>query len=83
MANTDPFKIAAEYQNAWVEAWSSTSKHMFDMWRRMFDLQQQVIEKAAQQAAAHHRSHVEIADGPAFTDKYGKRSHDIDPERDV
>lgn len=84
MANTnDPMKMMAEYQQAWIQAWTNGSKHCFDMWQRMIDLQQQMVEKAMQQAAAHHRTHVEISDGPSFTDKYGKRAHDIDPERDV
>jgi hypothetical protein len=35
----------------------------------------------------HHpderRTHVEIAHGASFNDRYGKRLHDIDPEHDV
>lgn len=75
----DPVKNIAEYQTAWVQAWMAGTRHAFEMWRHMLDLQQSFLAQAARQ----HRDHVEIASGPSFTDKYGKRAHDIDPERDV
>ncbi|MGE5537582.1 MAG: hypothetical protein ACM33T_00320 [Solirubrobacterales bacterium] len=78
MGTQDPLKTMAEFQKAWMEAWSNATRQTFELWRHMFELQHHFIHRAT-----HHRSHVEISDGPSFTDKYGKRSHDIDPERDV
>lgn len=79
MADHDPLKTMVELQRIWLEAWASGSRQVFDVWRHMFDVQQHFLKKAAE----HHRRHIEISDGPSFTDKYGKRAHDIDPERDL
>ena len=79
MASNDPIKTMVELQRVWLEAWASGSRQAFDVWRHVFDLQQQLIKNAAEQ----HRRNIEISDGASFTDKYGKRAHDIDPERDV
>lgn len=76
----DPLKNTADIQRAWLEAWGNGTRHWIEMWRHVIDLQQHFLVSAAQQ---HHRWHTEISDGPSFTDKYGKRAHDIDPERDV
>lgn len=75
----DPYKNITDMQTAWMQAWASSTQHMFQCWKHVFDLQQGLLRHAD----SHHRDHVEIARGPALTDKYGKRSHDIDPERDV
>lgn len=75
----DPMKNFNEYQAAWMQAWMAGARNAVDMWRHMVGLQQDFLV----QAAKHHRDHVEIASGASFTDKYGKRAHDIDPERDV
>lgn len=74
----DPMKNLNEYQAAWIQAWMAVTRHAVDMWRHMVEMQQTLLVHAAR-----HRDHVEIASGPSFTDKYGKRAHDIDPERDV
>lgn len=79
MAETNPLDTVAEIQRTWMEAWAMQSRAAFAMWTQIFDMQQNLLK----QASAHHRSQVKIADGPSFTDKYGKRAHDIDPERDL
>lgn len=73
------FKDFSGLQNVWMEAWMASAQHMFQCWRHMFELQQNFLKHAQQ----HHRDHVEIASGASFLDRYGKRAHDIDPERDV
>ncbi|CAA7612693.1 hypothetical protein [Magnetospirillum sp. UT-4] len=75
----EPLKTLNSAQLAWMEAWNAGLSQTLQLWRHLFDLQQQFLC----QAAKHQRSHVEIARGPALTEKYGKRAHDIDPERDV
>jgi anti-sigma regulatory factor (Ser/Thr protein kinase) len=77
MAN--PYKDLSSFQAAWMEAWANSVQHAFQCWRHMFELQQNFL----QHAEKHHRSHIEIASGASFMDRYGRRSHDIDPERDV
>ncbi len=64
---------------AWVEAWTMSVQTMFQFWGRLFDMQRDFMNKAEE----HQRRAVEIAQGPSFLDRYGKRAHDIDPERDV
>lgn len=80
MASNDPFKNMTDFQRMWLESWANGTRQMVEIWRHMFDVQQNFLKKAAEQ---HHRWHTEISDGASFTDKYGKRAHDIDPERDV
>lgn len=75
----DPFKGFTEFQAAWLKAWAHSAQNMTAMLAHMVDMQQKFLSHAAK----YHRDHVEIATGPSLTDKYGKRSHDIDPERDV
>ncbi|HLO75087.1 MAG TPA: hypothetical protein VK196_01365 [Magnetospirillum sp.] len=77
MAN--PYRSITDLQTAWLEAWTNSAQHVFQCWSHMFELQQNFLKHAQQ----HHRDHVEIARGASFLDKYGKRAHDIDPERDV
>jgi hypothetical protein len=74
----DPFKALVEMQTAMVAAWSNSARQCFQYWRHWVEVQDHFIHKSLPQ-----RSHVEIAKGPSFTDKYGKRAHDIDPEKDV
>ncbi|MBI5165739.1 MAG: hypothetical protein HY985_17780 [Magnetospirillum sp.] len=76
----DPLKPLSDLQAAMFDAWLNTTRQAFDLWRHGLELQQNFLAKAAEQ---HHRFHIEIAEGPSLTDKYGKRCHDIDPERDV
>jgi hypothetical protein len=75
----DPMKPMVEIQNAWFSAMSSAAQSMLKMYSHFLEMQTKFMANAA----AHHRDHVEIARGPALTDKYGKRAHDIDPEHDV
>lgn len=75
----DPYKDLTAMQTAWMQAWANSAQHMFQCWQHVFSMQQSFLKHAE----IHHRDHVEIARGASFTDKYGKRSHDIDPERDV
>jgi hypothetical protein len=75
----DPYKDLSELQHAWLQAWANSVQHALECWQHVFDLQQNFVRNAQEQ----HRNHIEIACGPSFLDKYGKRAHDIDPERDV
>lgn len=75
----DPLKNISEMQMAWFQAWASATRHGLEMWQHAINLQHNFLH----QAAKHHRDHVEIATGASLTDKYGRRAHDIDPERDV
>lgn len=74
----DPLKNLSSMQMAMVEAWANSTRHMLDAWRHMIELQQRFLRHPD-----YHRTHVEIDRGPSFTEKYGRRAHDIDPERDV
>lgn len=80
MANKNAQYDFTELQRAWLEAWANGARSMIEGWRHIFEMQQKFLTSAAEQ---HHRYRTEISDGPSFTDKYGKRAHDIDPERDV
>lgn len=75
----DPYKNFTEIQTAWLQAWANSVQSMFQCWRHMYDVQQTFLKHVEK----HHRDHLEIASGASFLDKYGKRSHDIDPERDL
>ncbi|HTH15955.1 MAG TPA: hypothetical protein VL974_04820 [Magnetospirillum sp.] len=76
---TNPYKGFNDLQTAWLEAWASSAQHVFQYWAHVYEMQQHFMHHPQQ----HHRGHVEIACGPSFLDKYGRRAHDIDPERDV
>lgn len=75
----DPLKNLSEMQTAWFQAWATATRHSLEMWRHAIDMQNNLLHHAVK----HSREHIEIATGASLTDKYGKRSHDIDPERDV
>lgn len=77
--NHNAFTDFSGFQNAWMEAWASSVQHAFQCWGHMFELQANFLKHAQE----HHRSHIEIASGASFLDRYGRRAHDIDPERDV
>lgn len=77
--NHNGFTDLSGFQNAWMEAWATSIQHSFQCWRHLFELQSNFLKHAQQ----HHRDHIEIASGASFLDRYGKRAHDIDPERDV
>lgn len=75
----DPFKAFTEIQTAWVHAYLRLTQDMAQMFSHVFEVQQKFLSHVAK----GHRDHIEIASGAALTDKYGKRAHDIDPEKDV
>ncbi|CAA7621441.1 conserved hypothetical protein [Magnetospirillum sp. LM-5] len=75
----DPMKDLNAFQAAWFQAWATASRQSLEMWKHLFEAQHRMLH----QVSKYHRDHVEIATGASFTDKYGKRAHDIDPERDV
>ncbi|MBI2242260.1 MAG: hypothetical protein HYU59_15845 [Magnetospirillum gryphiswaldense] len=75
----DPFKAIAELQNAWFKAWLNSTQSMGHLTQHLLEMQQKMLSHAVK----YQRDHIEIATGPSLTDKYGKRAHDIDPERDV
>lgn len=77
--NHNAFTDLSGLQTAWMEAWANSVEHAFVCWRHMFELQANFLRHAQE----HHRSHIEIASGASFLDRYGKRAHDIDPERDI
>jgi hypothetical protein len=74
---TDPFKAVAEMQLAMLQAWANVAQGTCRYLGHCAELQQRFF------AQYPHRSHIDIAQGPSLTEKYGKRAHDIDPERDV
>lgn len=73
----DPYKNLVSMQTAVMEGWVNSARHVFECWRHCLDVQQSFLHDS------HRRCSVVISEGPSLTDKYGKRSHDIDPERDV
>lgn len=77
MAN--PYKGLTDLQTVWLEAWATSAQHVFQCWRHMAEIQHGLFKHAEQ----HGRRTIQIATGASFLDKYGRRSHDIDPERDV
>lgn len=82
MANRLPpdlFPNLGEIQYAWLRAASAAAGSGIRAYAHWLDLQSRFLC----QALKYQRSHIEIATGAALTDKYGKRAHDIDPERDV
>lgn len=75
----DPFKAFTEFQNAWLQAWMASAQSMGRVVQHVFEMQQKFLGHAVK----YQRDHIEIATGASLTDHYGKRAHDIDPERDV
>lgn len=75
----DPFRHIAAFQMTWAETWMGVARQALQVWSNALVEQQKFLNRAVEQ----HRTHVEIATGASFLDRYGRRSHDIDPERDV
>lgn len=73
----DPINAWATLQIGAIEGWAKSVGCTLNYWHHCLDLQQRFLRATCQ------RCQVEIATGPALTDKYGRRAHDIDPERDV
>lgn len=74
-----PMKSVFDMQLMAVQTMSAAFAQALEFWSRMFEVQMGSLRVAA----GDRRTHAEIAKGPALTDHYGKREHDIDPERDV
>ncbi|MGE5504606.1 MAG: hypothetical protein ACM31L_09300 [Actinomycetota bacterium] len=74
---TDPMKAFAEIQLALLQAWANTAQGACRYLQHCAEIQQRFFTQHP------HRTHIEIAKGPSLTEKYGKRAHDIDPEKDV
>ena len=74
-----PVNSIFELQLAAVETMTAAFGQTIEFWNRLFELQMGHFGTAPQE----RRTHAEIAHGASLTDHYGKREHDIDPERDV
>ncbi len=73
----DPIKAWATLQMGALEGWAKSVGCVLNYWRHCLDLQGRFLREMPRRCQA------EIATGPSLTDKYGRRAHDIDPERDV
>ncbi len=76
---TDPFRTVLALNQALLESWLNSSALMMRVWEQTLGLHEHLIHQADEIV----RCRFEIDDGPSFIGKYGKRHHDIDPERDV
>jgi len=74
-----PVKSIFELQVVALQTMTVATMQMADFWVRMFATQMQALGIAQ----PDRRTHDEIARGASLTDHYGRREHDIDPERDV
>lgn len=73
----DPLKAWGTLQAASIEGWARSAQCVLNYWSHCIDMQHRFLQPP------HQRCQTQIATGPSLTEKYGKRSHDIDPERDV
>ena len=64
------FDVQKEMLNLWV-----------DMWLKVVDVGMDLHATATKNVNDYVRKAIVIDDSPSLTDKYGKRSHDIDPEK--
>ncbi len=71
-------------QALWVATWVTPLQRSVQCWghywKRMLSMQQDLLK---QPVVFQKRTRTEIAKGPSFLDKYGRRVRDIDPERAV
>ena len=74
-----PMKSIFDLQLVALQTMTVAMTQAFEFWLRVLDTQMRAL------GAAHpdRRTHDEIAHGATLTDHYGRREHDIDPERDV
>jgi hypothetical protein len=70
-------KALATLQTGYLEGCCSLVQHQLAYWRHCFDVQARFMQEP------HKRRQTVVARGPAWTDHYGRRAHDIDPERDL
>lgn len=64
------FEIQKDVLTLWV-----------DMWLKVVDVGMDLHATATKNVNDYVRKAIVIDDSPSLTDKYGKRSHDIDPEK--
>lgn len=74
-----PVKSIFELQMVAWQTMTVAMTQVGDFWVRMFATQMQALGMAQ----PDRRTHNEIAHGASLTGHYGRREHDIDPERDV
>jgi hypothetical protein len=74
-----PMKSVFDLQMGALQTMTVAMTQMAEFWVRMFQTQMQALGMAQ----PDRRTHDEIAHGATLTDHYGRREHDIDPERDV
>ena len=74
-----PMKSVFDLQLVALQTMTMAVTQAFEFWLRMLDTQMRALGVPT----AERRTHDEIAHGASLTDHYGRREHDIDPERDV
>lgn len=74
----NPFSAAMTVQSAMIEAWMKAAGAGTECWRQWFTMQQNLLKELP-----YNRWHTIVPNGASFLDGYGRRTHDIDPERDV
>ncbi len=76
---TNLFKAWLAYQTAVVDGWTGMWRLGLCSWERYAALQMELLNGGAPPRRQGDR----CPSGASFTDGYGRRVHDIDPERDV
>lgn len=74
----NPFTAVLSLQTAMFESWVKAMGAGSECWRQWFVLQQNLLKELP-----YNRWHTIMPKGASFLDGYGRRCHDIDPERDV
>jgi hypothetical protein len=73
-----PHNRIVDVQRAAVELSAITFTRSAQFWLHLGEAQAHMLGHPGER-----RTHVEIAHGASFDDRYGRRLHDIDPEHDV
>lgn len=76
---TAPTKSFFELQLVALQTMTVAMTEAFEFWRSLLEVQM----RASGSPHPDRRTHDEIAQGATLTEHYGRREHDIDPERDV
>lgn len=74
-----PIKSIFDLQLVALQTMFVAMAQAVEFWARMFDAQMGAVGALRRD----RRTHDEIARGASLTDHYGRREHDIDPERDL
>lgn len=74
-----PMKSIFDLQLVALQTMTVAMTQAFEFWLRLFEIQMRALGATQ----PDRRTHDEIAHGASLTDHYGRREHDIDPERDV